>query len=92
MPISEELVYKHIAVHLYKEADAVPIADKEAIQAINTIAYQLIRLYDDDIKYAVGFMLEISLWMGLKEDAPEMAKNYGKGIENIQPEVFEPDK
>lgn len=36
-----------------------------------------------------GFMLELSEWIGLKLDAPEMADNYGKIIKEAFPKIFE---
>lgn len=36
-----------------------------------------------------GFMLELSEWIGLKLDAPEMADNYGETIKKGFPKIFE---
>lgn len=89
MTTTEKNIYQHIAHHMYDEADAVRVGDEKASGAVATIAYQLIELFDE--KYVNGFMLEIKLWMGLKDDAPDMAKGYEKGIKQAWPEAFETD-
>lgn len=41
-------------------------------------------------RLALGYMGELSLWLGLKEDAPATAAEaYGEGIKASYPEVFE---
>jgi hypothetical protein len=89
MTESEKRIYKAIARHIYDEADNVALGDLRAINLIAETASRLVPLdkkYEE--KYAMGFMHEVSLWMGLKADAPEMAERYGEGIKTDYSDIF----
>lgn len=52
--------------------------DIEVIKAVKKMLFPIHQLIDKEVADDLG--LELWLWVGLKEDASEMARDYDKGI------------
>lgn len=78
--------YVEVGNYLWRQVDSLSIDDKDAIHDYDAIIYELEPLFDEHLPR--GYMLELRLWCGLKDDTPEMAKDYGEGIKKDFPELF----
>lgn len=88
MEISKE-IYRRLAQTLYEAAEQVDHNDRETIDFIGQAADALTPLdaqYED--KYDLGIMHEISEWVSLMLDAPEMADDFGKGLKKGYPDIL----
>ena len=76
-------IYRQLARTLFEAAEHVDFNNKEVVDFIGEAADALTPLdahYDE--RYDLGIMHEISEWVGLMLDAPEMADDYGKEIKS----------
>lgn len=65
--------FAKVTYHILDNTD-----DIEVINAIKAMLFPIHELIDKEVADDLG--LELWLWVGLKEDSSEMAKDYGKGI------------
>lgn len=86
-------IYHRLARFVYAEADKASVDNVESVFVVMRISRALAPLYNEIAEEVdgvdLGFMHEIDIWMGLKLDAPDMAKDYGKIIKQSYPEIFE---
>lgn len=80
--------YAEIGRYFWQQINALAPEDRAALRAYTRTVVELKDLYDRYL--ALGYMGELSLWLGLKEDAPATAAEaYGQGIRVSYPKVFE---
>jgi hypothetical protein len=76
-----------LAGYLWKRINAADSSDKETLNALSSITFDLMETFDGE-PYA-GVMWELNMWIGLKRDAPEDFKDYGEKTREAYPEYFE---
>lgn len=81
LPPTQE--YARLARYLWERINATPVSDEESLKALSYITYDLVETFEDD-----GFMRELNLWVGVKEDAPDAFKDCGDGLKQDYPEFF----
>lgn len=76
----------------------LPLNREDNLEELNAYAFMTDALFRYEIdkeelsrfdRVTGGFMLELSEWVGIKLDAPEMADNYGQIIKESFPKIFE---
>ena len=71
--------------YLWERINATDNHDAEALRALGDITFDLMEAFGG--KY-VGFMHQLNMWVGLKQDAPEGFRDYGEGVKETYPEFF----
>lgn len=79
--------YIELGRYLWEQINAVDSNDKDSLNALKDFTLDLMETFDG--KRYSGFMWELSMWVGLKRDAPEDFKDYGEKIKLDYPEYFE---